>query len=100
MSHHHAKLGVAAFGFAAGITWALGLLILGWVSWWTGWGMQMVAVMGSMYVGYQPTFWGAIIGAIWGFVDLFIAGIIMAAIYNAFCGKRKGGEEMSGSTNV
>ena len=41
-----------------------------------------------IYLGYQATFWGTVIGAIWGFVDLFIAGIILAAVYNAcVCGK-------------
>ncbi len=99
MSHNHHRLGVASLGLAAGITWAIGLLVLGWVSWWSGWGAQMVAVIGSVYVGYQPTFWGTIIGAIWGFVDLFIAGVIFAAIYNCCsCGKKCGtGESMGGS---
>ena len=88
MSHHNARLGVAGFGFAAGLTWAIGLLLMGWISWWSGWGAQMISVFSSVYIGYKPTFWGAIIGAIWGFVDFFIAGIILAAIYNRCCANK------------
>lgn len=88
MTRHRARLGVFSIGFAGGITYALGLLVLGWVSEITGWGKPMVDLIGSMYLGYQATFWGTVIGAIWGFVDLFIGGIVFAAIYNAcVCGK-------------
>jgi hypothetical protein len=83
MSHHRTRLGVFAIGFALGITWAIGLLLLGWIGKITGWGKPMIDVIGTMYLGYQATFWGAVIGAVWGFVDLFIGGIVFAAIYNA-----------------
>lgn len=86
---NHTKLGVVAFGFAWGLTWALGLLILGWAGWLFGWGIPMTNIIGSLYIGFKPTFWGAVIGAIWGFVDWFIGGVIVALIYNACsCGKR------------
>lgn len=87
--HHCARLGISAFGFAMGIVWALGLLILGWISWWSGWGRPMVSMIGSVYLGYAPTFWGTIIGVIWGFVDGYISGVILAAIYNSSCSKGK-----------
>ena len=82
MSNNCAKLGVIPFGVAFGSTWAMGLLIFGWISWLSGWGLAMISLIGSVYIGYSATFWGAIVGAIWGFVDAFIGGIIMAAIYN------------------
>ncbi|ABX78301.1 hypothetical protein AYM02_03975 [Coxiella burnetii] len=101
MGHHHcARLGVTSFGFAVGIVWALGLLILGLFSWWTGWGRLMVSVISSVYVGYAPTFWGTIVGVIWGFIDGFISGVILAAIYNCCARKCKKGDVEGVETHV
>jgi len=100
MSHHHSKLSICGLGCALGVTWALGMLILGWFCWWTaGWGLQMVSVIGSVYIGFKPTFWGGIIGAIWGFVDWFIGGVIIAWVYNmCSCGKKCGSGVHGGET--
>ena len=48
------------------------------------WGIDLVTTMSSLYIGYAPTFLGSIIGAIWAFVDGFIAGVVIAWIYNKF----------------
>lgn len=96
-NNNRTKLRVWAFGFAFGIVWAIGLLIMGWLAALSGWGISMVNVIGSVYLGYSPTFWGAVLGAIWGFVDLFIAGVILAAIYNA-CTCCKATSESSGGS--
>lgn len=99
MHHHHSKLGVAAFGFAMGITWAIGTLLLSWVAWWMGWGSETVTFMGTLYRGYAPTFWGGIVGALWAFVEFFIGGVVLAAIYNGCTCKRhcvERGEGVSG----
>lgn len=85
-------LHVISFGLAFGITWALGVLLLGFSATFFDWGSNLVSVIGEMYIGYQPTFLGSIIGAIWGFVDLFITGVIIAVIYN-FCTKCCGRSE-------
>ena len=83
MSGNTSKLRACSFGCAVGITWALGMLIVGWGAWLcNGWGMAWVNMMGSVYVGYHPTLIGGIIGAIWGFVDFFIFGVVVAWIYN------------------
>lgn len=90
MSCEKARLHVVSFGLAFGITWALATFLLGLSAWLLGWGTNMVSVMGEMYIGFEPTLLGSIIGAIWGFVDLFITGIVIAFIYNAClkcCGK-------------
>ena len=95
MSNNRAKLSVWAFGFAFGIVWAIALLIMGWLAWLSGWGVQMISVIGSVYLGYTPTFWGAIVGAIWGFVDFFIGGVIFAAIYNACTCRRANASDVN-----
>lgn len=101
MSHHHAPLRATSFGFALGVTWAIGLLVLGWAGWLSGWGRPMIEIIGTVYLGYKATFLGTIIGAVWGFVDLFVAGIIIAAIYNAcVCGKSCSRESGTTSTTM
>ncbi|OGO95571.1 MAG: hypothetical protein A3F41_03965 [Coxiella sp. RIFCSPHIGHO2_12_FULL_44_14] len=102
MSKECAKLSAINFGLASGITWALGVLILGWVGWLSGWGLRMVDVFASVYWGFTPTFWGTIVGAIWAFVDFFIGGLILAAIYNACsaCGKGCSMHSKEGGTTI
>lgn len=102
MSNNRMKLSVWAFGFSFGIVWAIGLLIMGWLAWLFGWGIPMIRIIGSVYLGYTPTFMGAIVGAIWGAVDLFVAGVIFAAIYNACtcCKCRKARTDNTGTDSV
>ncbi len=75
------KLNVRKFAVALGFSWAIGTLVLGWAAM-SGWGVSMVDALSSIYVGYGPTFLGAIIGAIWAFFDGAIGGAIIAWIYN------------------
>lgn len=90
MSNNCTKLDVINLGVAFGCTWTIGILLLGWIGWLSGWGVAMIEVLGSVYLGYDPTFWGTVIGGIWAFVDGFIGGIILAAIYNSCtCGKSR-----------
>ncbi len=78
------KLCVWGFGIALGIVWAISMLIAGWISVW-GWGTMFVSTMSSVYIGYVPSFGGGIVGAIWGFVDGFIGGVLFAFFYNMIC---------------
>ena len=57
------------------------MLFAGWAAIF-GWSVQFVEVMASVYVGYGASFLGGIIGALWGFVDGAIAGVVIAFIYN------------------
>jgi hypothetical protein len=47
-----------------------------------GWGVPVVDLIASFYIGYGPTILGAIIGAIWALVDGFVFGALIAWIYN------------------
>ena len=78
-----AKLSIKGLALAFGITWALAMIILG-ITAMFGWGAPMVACMGTLYIGYQSTVFGIIIGAVWGFVDAAIFGAIIAFLYNKF----------------
>lgn len=76
------KLDVRAMTIAFGVTWGAGVLLLGLLAWLLGWGVPMVTVLGSLYLGFTTTLAGTVIGTIWALVDGAIAGAILAWIYN------------------
>ncbi|MCH9770444.1 MAG: bacteriophage holin [Gammaproteobacteria bacterium] len=80
------KLSVWRFGFALGLIWALGMLVVGWAGWQWQYGIPFVKLWSSVYVGFKPTLVGGLIGAAWGFVDFFVFGVLIAWVYN-LCGK-------------
>jgi hypothetical protein len=82
------KLNIKALALAGGVLWGLYMLLIGWAAWLFGWGTGFVTAMSSVYIGFHPTFFGAIAGAIWGFADGAIAGAIIAWVYNAAARKR------------
>lgn len=73
------------FGVAFGLIWGLGMLLMGWGAWLTGWATPLVLVFGSGYVGFTPTFWGGLVGFFWGFIDFFVFGFLLAWVYNRLC---------------
>lgn len=76
------RLNVFALALAGAITYAFCLLCLGWAAWFLDWGNILVETIGSLYLGYAPTLVGAVIGAVWAFVDGFIGLLIFGLIYN------------------
>lgn len=80
----HVTLGVISFGLAVGLTWAIGVFVLGIVAWLFGWGAGVAAVLATLYIGYAPDFIGSIAGAVWAFVDGLIGDILVAWFYNRF----------------
>jgi len=83
-NQHHATLGVISLGMAIGVTWGLSVLFLAIISGLFNWGTNLVIILQSLYVGYGPTVIGAISGAVWGFVDGLIFGVMIAWFYNKF----------------
>jgi len=75
------KFSPNALGIAIGVLWAAYVLFFG-ITAMFGWGVALVDAISSLYVGYGPSTPGAIIGAIWGFVDGYIAGVVVAWLYN------------------
>jgi hypothetical protein len=70
-----------ALGIAVGVLWAIYVFFAGIVAIF-GWGTTLVTTLASLYIGYGASIVGAIIGAVWAFIDGFIAGVIIAWIYN------------------
>lgn len=90
--HHapsgHATLGVISLGLAIGVVSAVFVFLLGLMAAFFGWGVELAYVLASLYVGYSPTFVGAITGAVWAFADGFIVGALIAWLYNKFLLRR------------
>jgi hypothetical protein len=70
-----------ALGIAIGVVWALYVFCAAIMAMF-GWGAALVTAIASLYIGYGASIAGAVIGAIWAFVDGFVAGVVIAWIYN------------------
>lgn len=81
---HHKTLGVISFGLAVGVTAAISTFVLGIMASAFGWGVNLAVALSSIFLGFGPTFVGAIAGAVWAFVDGFIVGLLIAWFYNRF----------------
>ncbi|MBP1679597.1 MAG: hypothetical protein H6Q29_1508 [Bacteroidetes bacterium] len=80
------KLRVQAFGLATGIVMGLFVFLLTLVSLWFGRGETIDALV-VPFPGFSRSIGGAIVGLIWGFVDGFIGGALLAWLYNRFADK-------------
>ncbi|MBU0577192.1 bacteriophage holin [Patescibacteria group bacterium] len=76
------KLNATALGLSFGIIWGLAIALVVIASMYANWGGAFLDVMGSLYIGVESTWLGALYGAVWGFVDGFIGLFLMAWIYN------------------
>lgn len=83
----NARLKVFSFGLAFGVTWAIGVALLGLLAWQFSWGNAMVDVFGSLYVGYSASLKGILIGTGYALADGFIGGVLLAFFYNLFSGQ-------------
>jgi len=70
------------FGIAFGIVFGLYALLIGLLATYVGFGANLVLMLSSWYIGYDTTLVGSFAGGLWGFVDSFIAGYVIALIYN------------------
>jgi len=84
------KLNIVAVGVAFGAVAALYLgtiALLGW--WYPGYASGVIAAISTVYLGlYKATPGGALIGLVFGFVDAFICGVILAWVYNKVSSKK------------
>ncbi len=76
------KLNIRAFALAFAVWWGVGLFL---GTWW------VIAISGAtgeptflarIYIGYEISPMGSVIGLVWGTIDGFIAGAIFAWLYN------------------
>jgi hypothetical protein len=79
------KIQPVPLGVAIGVLWAACVFFLG-ITAMFDWGGGIVDVLGSLYIGYTASVLGAIIGAIWAFVDGLVGGVLVAWLYNLMAG--------------
>ena len=81
------QLNVKALALACGVLCGLAVFL---VTWWViflrGPGGDPTW-LGSIYIGYNISPLGSVIGLAWGFVDGLIGGAVLAWLYNRFAGQ-------------
>lgn len=70
------------FALAGGILWGASMFALTWTAYLFNYGEGLMYWLENAYFGYTVTPLGSVIGAVWGFVDMFIGGYLFASIYN------------------
>jgi len=78
------KLNTLAFGFAAALLWGSAVLLVSLAHGiWPSYGGAFLAMVSSIYPGYQPGGGGSVVvGTLYGMVDGGVAGCIFAWLYN------------------
>ncbi len=74
-----------AVGMALGLVWGLAIMF---GTWWLligGYKGELISKLSQFFIGYSYSWGGAVIGFVWGFVDEFIAGVLIAWFYDLFC---------------
>ena len=85
------NLNVKAFALSFAIWWGVGIFLLTW--WIIAFGGPSTdpTFLGRIYIGYEVTPLGSVIGLVWGFVDGLIGGAIFAWLYNFIAAKQSTG---------
>lgn len=76
------KLSTCGLGIACGTVWGLGSLFLGLFNVYGDWGGELLGILSSLYIGFDYTIKGSLIGLLWGLFHGFISGFLVASIYN------------------
>ncbi len=76
------KIDAKAFGLACGLLWTVAVAFLALVAAKLNYATEFVDLLGTIYKGYGPSVSGALAGIVWAFVDAFVGGWLLAALYN------------------
>lgn len=72
-----------ALGNAMGLLWAGAVVVLGLTAR-RGWGDEWRDLLADVYLGYDSTNQGLVVGAVWAFADGFAGAYLLAWFYNRF----------------
>lgn len=81
----HGKLSPVGLGFALGLIWGLGWMLLCWAGARWGFGLVVIQIQSTIYHNVAPTFVGGLWALFEGFVDFFVFGVLVAFVYNHCC---------------
>lgn len=73
-----------AISLAGGICWSLAVLLLGLGSMFVSSWQIAVDWLANFYIGYGSTVTGSLLGAFYGFVDVFVGLYVFFWLYNYF----------------
>lgn len=76
------KLDVIEFGITLGCIWGSSVLMLTLMSRVSRRAEKVVRLFSKVYIGCRKTLLGSFIGAVWGFFDGAVSGLLIAWIYN------------------
>lgn len=71
-------------GRVMAVFFSISLVLMALTAWILGWGMPLVHLLGSFYIGYEASLKGVIVGAIWGLLDGYVTGWLFAWVYNKY----------------
>ena len=80
-------LNAKGFGLASGVLWGLAIFVITLVAAGRGIGNNL-SHLSAIFIGYQVTYIGSVIGLIYGFVAGLIFGWLFALVYNGFGGTK------------
>lgn len=69
-------------GLSGGILWGLSMFICTILAIYTGYTAKFLELMADLYPGYSITWWGTIVGLVYGFIDAFVGLFLLAWLYN------------------
>lgn len=72
------------FGMAGGVLWGVSLLVFTFITGATSYGSEFADFLVRLYPGYSITWYGALVGLVYAFLDAFIGLYIFAWLYNLF----------------
>ena len=76
------KMNIRAFSLTCGVFWGISVFLL---TWWviiTGKTLGEPTLIERVYLGFEFTPGGSLIGLGWGLVDGLVAGVLFAWLYN------------------
>lgn len=82
----YGKIYPVSFGFALGLVSGLGWMLLCWAGARHNFALPVIGFMSHLYHHLAPTFIGGLWGLFWGFLDMFVFGVLSAWIYNCSLG--------------
>lgn len=77
------KVNGNALGLSFGVVSGFAVLLMS-VFAMNNYGVEMVQLIGTVYPGYDASIKGAALGLVYGFLDGYIGGLIIAWLYNKF----------------
>lgn len=69
-------------GIAAGIGAGLFFFIIGVFGSYSNFGHSFITAMGSIFIGYNPSWTGGFIAMVWAYLYFFVFGTVITWIYN------------------